>query len=116
MDRLLLLGVDAYKLASSPLLLEFDDSRNHREERIVRTAPDVKPRLELGASLTNENLAAVDRLSAEPLNSESLGIGIPSVSRAAYTLLVRHTTSLMIIRSSVVPVDPTNRSIRSERQ
>jgi hypothetical protein len=64
--------INANELALPPLLFELHDARNHREQCIVRTSADVRPRLEPGPSLADQNLSAQHGLTAESFHSKPL--------------------------------------------
>ena len=58
--------------------------------RLLTAEADTGARMELGAALTNENVARLDRFTAEPLEPEALGLRVTSVAGAAACLFVRH--------------------------
>ena len=59
---------------------ELDGARRRREQRVVATAADVDARMEVGAALADDDLAGLHDLATEPLDAESLGIGITTVA------------------------------------
>src|SRR5207244_11482099 len=70
--------------------LEANDTVDLGEERVVGAAADVEAGLEPRAALADEDAAAADELSSEPLDAEHLRIGVAAVAGAADTFLVRH--------------------------
>lgn len=53
-------------------------------------AADQVTGVELGATLTDEDLTRADNLTTEALHAESLGRGVTTVTRAGRTLFVSH--------------------------
>src|SRR5205085_10599909 len=90
---LLLCGIDADEFAAPPFLFKLHHAGDEREERVVRTEADVVARLELGAALAHEKLAARHHLPAEPLDAQSLSIRIAPIARTAYAFLMCHNSS-----------------------
>ena len=64
--------VDVHKAAVLSTILETDDAIRRSEEGVVLAAADVCAGLEWGASLTNDDAAAENALTAEYLDSEPL--------------------------------------------
>lgn len=58
--------------------------------------------VEVGAALTDEDLAGADGLTAEALHAESLCVGVTTVAGRARALLVCHVLSLF--RAYLMPV------------
>ena len=50
------------------------------EQGVVGAAPDVLARMEVGAALTDQDLAGLDDLTTEPLDPEPLGVGVATVA------------------------------------
>jgi hypothetical protein len=63
--------------AHTELNLAFD---RQREQRVVTAAADALARVEVRATLTDDDLARVHLLAAEPLDAEALGIGVTAVT------------------------------------
>lgn len=57
------------------------------EQGIVATTADPVTRVEVGAALTNNDLASVDKLTAETLHAETLGVGVTTVARGRRAFL-----------------------------
>src|SRR5262249_54826497 len=81
------------ELALPAFLFELHNARYHREQRVIRTAPDIRAGLELRASLTNQNLATQHSLTAESLYAEPLRVRIPTVARTSNAFLLSHSSS-----------------------
>src|SRR5205085_9219570 len=92
----LLCRVDADEFAAPPFFLELAHAGDEREEGVVAAAPDVVARLEAGAALADQNLAAQHRLAAEALHAQPLGIRIAPVARTAYAFFVCHNSSAKV--------------------
>jgi hypothetical protein len=69
---------------------EFDSSCCESEERVILTDTDILSWVELGATLTDEDLAAVDYLTTESLDPEILRVGIATVTCRGDTLFTCH--------------------------
>ncbi len=52
-----------------------------REKRVIAPDADIAARVEFGAALTDEDLAAVDALTAKALHAETLTGAIATVAR-----------------------------------
>eukprot|EP01022_Parablepharisma_sp_SALTPOND_P018533 TRINITY_DN30366_c0_g1_i1.p1 TRINITY_DN30366_c0_g1~~TRINITY_DN30366_c0_g1_i1.p1 ORF type:complete len:133 (+),score=10.40 TRINITY_DN30366_c0_g1_i1:220-618(+) len=60
------------------------------EQGIVTTTADPVTRVEVGAALTNNDLASVDKLTAETLHAETLGVGVTTVARGRRAFFMCH--------------------------
>src|SRR4051812_34988102 len=60
------------------------------EQRVVATPADVLARVEVRPALTDQDLAGVDLLAAEPLHTQALRVGVAPVPAGRRTLLVCH--------------------------
>src|SRR3954447_12987618 len=80
---------DADRLAAAPVTEEHV-ALGQREQRVVATAADEIARVELRAPLAQDDLAGVDQLTAEPLHTETLSVGVAAVAGAGRTLFVSH--------------------------
>jgi hypothetical protein len=65
-------GLDVDEAAGSAFILEMDDSGDFREESVISADTYVDARLELGATLTNQNGAAGDKFAAKALHAQPL--------------------------------------------
>src|SRR5258706_9291943 len=63
---------------------------DQRKERIVAAHADILTRMDLGAELTNQNIARAHSLAAENLHTASLTIAIASVAGTAACFLMCH--------------------------
>jgi hypothetical protein len=72
---------------------EFNGALSQGEEGVVATATHVVTGVEVGAALTHEDLASVDQLTTEALNTQTLGVTVATVSGARSTLFVGHETT-----------------------
>jgi hypothetical protein len=79
----LLSGFDADELASPAAIAEFDDARDHGEQRVVLTQTDVDAGLDAGAALANDNRPAGNHLAAEGLHAQALRVRIAAIFRTA---------------------------------
>src|SRR5207342_3155814 len=69
---------------------ELDRALDEGEQRVVTTATDTLPRVELRAALADQDLARVHGLAAEPLDAQPLRVRVAPVAGAGRTLLVSH--------------------------
>src|SRR5580693_1371685 len=76
---LLLRWNHAYR-AAAPVPTEQHLALNQREQRVVAAPANADARVEVGATLADEDLAGVHRLTAIPLHAEALGIGVTAVA------------------------------------
>jgi len=67
---------------------ELDGSRDQSEQRVVLAPADPVTRVEVRATLADQDLAGVDPLTAEALDTEELGVAVPAVARRRRALLV----------------------------
>src|SRR5207245_5523529 len=75
----LLRRLDADEAAVAAPVLKLHKSRDHSEQRVVTTAPDVFAGLVFGCPLPHQNRAGIDELSAEALHAQPLPLGIAAV-------------------------------------
>ena len=88
----LLFCVHGAHLAILAQALELDLAVNQSEQRIVLADTDVVARMDVRASLANENVASQNELTVCALGAEALGLGITTVlGRAAAFLCARRT-------------------------
>src|SRR5262249_31796960 len=83
-----LLG-DAHELVVAAAL-EAHVSVGLREEGVIDSDADVDAGFEARPALADEDAACRHELSAEPLDTQHLGVGVTAVPRAANTFLVGH--------------------------
>ena len=69
---------------------ELDLALGKCEKRIVLTAADVLTGVDVGAALTNDDLAGLHELTVETLGAETLTAGIASVTGGTKTFFVCH--------------------------
>src|SRR5215831_8518610 len=93
MSSALVLRRDDVDDLAATLHAELHRARGQREQRVVATAADEVARVELRATLTDQDLAGVDQLTAEPLHAEPLRVGVATVARAGRTLFVSHLSA-----------------------
>ena len=82
-------GRDGDGLAS-PSRAEGDRTGVEREQRVVAAATDAQTRVEVGAALTDDDLAGLDDLAAEALHAEALRVRVATVAGRRGALLVCH--------------------------
>ena len=85
----LLFCVDRAHLAILAHTLELDLAVDQSEQRIVLADTDVVARMDVRASLANENVASQNELTVCALGAEALGLGITTVLGRAAAFLVR---------------------------
>ena len=73
-------GLNQYKLAHGAAVFEYDFAADLGEEGVVFAAANVEAGLHASATLTNNDGAAGDDLSAECLKSQSLRVRVAPVS------------------------------------
>src|SRR4051794_10017165 len=89
-ERLLGVGGDDADDAAATAGSEVDRAGRLREDRVVLADADADARLESGAALAHDDLAAGDGLAGEHLDAEALGVRVAAVAGGAEPLLVRH--------------------------
>ncbi|BBG29160.1 SAM-dependent methyltransferases [Zymobacter palmae] len=72
---------------------ELDFTVGQSEERVVLTNTHVSTSVELGAALTNDDVACCSSLAAEQFYAEAFGLGVASVTRTTCCLLVSHCSA-----------------------
>src|SRR5690606_41736783 len=80
---------DVDRLAAT-LRAELNRACGESEQGVVTAAADVHTGVELGSTLTDEDLARLHGLTAEPLHAEVLRVGVTAVARAGRALLGCH--------------------------
>src|SRR3970282_102265 len=69
---------------------ELDLAIDQREQRVVAAEADAHARMELGATLANDDVAGIDRLATINLHAEILRVGVAAVARGTYALFMCH--------------------------
>src|SRR6187431_2279142 len=75
---------------AAALRTELDRAGLEGEQRVVTATADVGAGVEVGAALTDDDLAGEDLLAAEPLHAEALCVGVTTVTGGACALFVCH--------------------------
>src|SRR5207244_4134841 len=83
--------------------LELHAAGARREDRVVLADPDAVARLEAGAALAHDDLAAAHGLAGEHLHAEALGLRVAPVAARAEPLLMSHPSSPSWPRASSWP-------------
>src|SRR6476469_3935848 len=78
------------ELAAPPTVLELDDAVDLGEERVVLAQTDVLAGVELRAALADDDRAPRDRLAAERLHAQVLGVGVAAVTAGALSFFMCH--------------------------
>ena len=60
------------------------------EQSVITAAAHAIAWVEVGTALPDNDFAGIDQLAAEPLDSESLSVGVPTVTRRRRAFLVCH--------------------------
>src|SRR3954447_24049009 len=81
--------------AATAARAELDGTADEREQRVVTAAADAAARVEVGATLADDDLAGVDDLAAVALDAEALGVGVAAVLGGRRALLVCHFVSFV---------------------
>src|SRR5690606_32660291 len=77
---------------------ELDLAIDQREQRVVAAQADARTRVELGAALTDDDVAGLDGLATVHLDAEVLRVGVAAVARGTYALFVCHDcVSLLLV-------------------
>jgi hypothetical protein len=61
-----------------------------REKGVIAAEADVHTRVEFGAALAHEDIAAQHVLAAKPLHAETLTRAVATVARGTASFFVRH--------------------------
>lgn len=78
--RRLLERINADELSTTALVLEFDDTVNQREKRVVLATPDVLAGFPLGAPLTRQYVAAYNSFATKLFQPQPLSRRVASVT------------------------------------
>ena len=82
------LGIDADLLALLVVTLELHDTVHLCIQSIVIADADILARMELSATLTNENVTRQDELTICALHAKALRMAVTAVTGGAHSLLV----------------------------
>src|SRR3954447_26208813 len=96
-------GNDAHRTAATDSA-EPDGPADQREQCVVTTTADAVTGVKVGPALADDDLAGVDRLATEPLDAESLRVGVAAVTAGRRALLVchfRYAFSIPVTRTCV---------------
>ena len=85
--------IDAYSLLRLAEAFEFHNSRDQCEESVVAPDAYIAAGVHLRTPLTDQDAAGRNKLSAEALHSQPLGIAIATVARTSTTFFMSHTRS-----------------------
>ena len=83
-----MLGVDVHLVLDA--LGELHLAGDEREKRVILATADVLAGVDVGAVLTNEDLAGVDLLACKALHAKALSVGVTTVAGGAETFLMSH--------------------------
>ena len=76
--------------AAAAAFAEVDRARGAGVDRVVLADADAVARLEAGAALAHDDLAAGDGLAGEDLHAEALGVRVAAVAGGAEAFLMCH--------------------------
>src|SRR5450631_2048909 len=74
---------------------ELHRTGNEREQRVIATTANAVARVEVRATLANDDLACVDDLAAETLDAKKLGVRVAPVARRRCSLFVCHVSACL---------------------
>src|SRR5580700_4024291 len=87
--QLVRIRFDVHRSATA-VLGELDLPGHQGEQRVVVAAADTLARVEVRATLPDDNLARVHELAAEALHAKPLRVGVATVAAGRRALLVCH--------------------------
>ena len=87
-QQLLLLGVNADALTILAPTLETNDAVRLSEQGVVRADAHVGTGMDVGTTLTDQDVAGQNELTVGTLNAQALGLGVTAVLGGANALLV----------------------------
>src|SRR6478672_4894281 len=76
---------------------ELDLAVDQREQGVVAAKADAHARMELGATLADDDVAGFDRLATIDLHAEVLRVGVATVARGTYALFMCHGCSPLLL-------------------
>ena len=85
---LLLGGVNRNLLTILAQTLEADNAAHQREQGVVLADAHVLTGMNLGAALTNENVASLRELTVGTLRAKALGFAVAAVTGRTHTFLM----------------------------
>src|SRR4051812_34573960 len=83
-------GRDDRDHAAATAFAKVDRARGAGVDRVVLADAHAEARLEAGAALADDDLAAGDGLTGEDLHAEALGVRVATVAGGAQALLMCH--------------------------
>ena len=86
--RFLLLGVHGALPAILALTLELDGAVNQSEQGVILADTYIDTGMDVGASLTNQNVASQNELTVCTLDAQALCLGVTAVLGGAAALLM----------------------------
>lgn len=106
----LLFRVDGALLAILALALELDVAVNQSKQGVVAADTDIDARMDVRASLANQNVAREDELTVRALHAQSLGLGITAVLCRTNSLFmskklkvhIQHVLHLLEIKNDIL--------------
>lgn len=82
--------LDSATLAVTANALEMNAAINQSVQGVIATDADALTRMDVGAALTDQNVAGQNKLTVAALNAEALGLGITAVLGRTYAFLMCH--------------------------
>jgi hypothetical protein len=83
---------DRLDIDPATVLIEPNNAVYQSEDRIVPTQPYIFPRQKLRTALANDDVTGNHSLAAELLYAQAFANAVASISNAALTFFVRHTS------------------------
>ena len=80
--------LDSAALAVTANALEMNAAINQSVQGVIATDADALTRMDVGAALTDQNVAGQNKLTVAALNAEALGLGITAVLGRTYAFLM----------------------------
>ena len=80
--------LDSAALAVTANALEMNAAINQSVQGVIAADADALTRMDVGAALTDQNVAGQNKLTVAALNAEALGLGITAVLGGAHTFFV----------------------------
>ena len=82
--------LDSAALAVTANALEMNAAINQSVQGVIAADADALTRMDVGAALTDQNVAGQNKLTVAALNAEALGLGITAVLGRTYAFLMCH--------------------------
>ena len=107
-----LLGVNAYALAAAMLRFETKNAVDLCKQGIVLADADIVAGVEMGTTLTNEDIACKNELTVRTLGSETFGFAVAAVAGTTNALFVckklqidpEHSSNLLLLNFEIIIV------------